>query len=84
MSKMIPLHEEVLAKLKGGKRLIRMQGGFWSTADTAAVTVDGVPRKKEGEWWVGTVTVRAMEKRGLLERCHEYPQEWRDSRRATR
>lgn len=66
----------VVSKLaeQQGRRLVRVPGGFWTVADVA-VPPYGVPT-----WWVTIQTVRALEKKGVLVRTNEFPEEWRDTR----
>jgi hypothetical protein len=75
-------HKAVLDKI-GDLPLVRMTGGMW--------TYQGCPTHKGGftgmdipDWHVGTNTVRAMERHGLLKRTNKYPEEWIDSRVAAR
>jgi hypothetical protein len=68
-------------------RLVRQQGGFWTTRSTA--TSHHVPTGRYYEahdvpaWWTGTLTVRAMEKRGWLARANVTDKEWADERELT-
>lgn len=57
-----------------GGRLVRRPGGFWTTPN-AGTNKYGAPF-----WYVSVQTVRAMERKGLLRRTHELPEEWRDPR----
>lgn len=57
-----------------GACLVRLQGGFWTTAGRPA-NAAGIP-----DWWVSWQTVRAMERKGLLVRMHTFQEDWRDSR----
>lgn len=67
---------DVARRLLGGAFLVRWPGGFW--------TVEGCEEAKPGvPTWNTTIgTVRAMEKRGWLNRDKQ-TQEWRDPRRLT-
>lgn len=59
-------------------RIERTKGGFWITPNT--------PPGDHGfayKWWASVLTIRAMEKRGLIERTRELVEEWRDPRRIT-
>jgi hypothetical protein len=46
---------QVIATLSKNQRIYRQSGGFW--------TIPGFTRE---EWYIGTPTVRALAKRGLL------------------
>lgn len=71
-----PTQTAILAHVKehGGK-LVRKPGGFWH-AEGSPMDAKGIPEK-----WVGASTVHALERKGVLERTHEFPEAWRDSRR---
>lgn len=78
-AKLSPSQEEVVRRLReSGQDLVRVLGGFW-TLRALGEPFQGVPA-----WYVTTNTVKAMERRGLLERTSEYPEYWRDSRRLAR
>jgi hypothetical protein len=73
---MSPTQRAMIAHVKehGGK-IIRKPGGFWH-AEGAPMDAKGIPEK-----WVQIQTVRALERKGVLERTNEHPEEWKDSRR---
>jgi hypothetical protein len=67
-------------------RIRRLPGGFWTTPSThAAALTPG--RFDKGAliptWYIGTQTIRAMEKRGWLRRVNVHAEEWRDERELT-
>jgi hypothetical protein len=73
-TKISPTQQVVIDRMREADgRIFRLPGGFW-TVSTATVK-DGVP-----DWWCGTQTVWAMEKRGLLQRTNKFPEAWRDDR----
>lgn len=81
--KLSPAMLDVLRRLCNGERLYRWPGGFWATRPAPegwSYSRDGWPR---GEWHTGAGTIRALERRGLLERCFADPREWRDHRQIT-
>jgi hypothetical protein len=55
------------------QRLVRRQGGFWTTAN-ASVNARGVP-----EWWAGVSTVTVLARLGVIKRTHEFSETWRDT-----
>lgn len=63
---------------KGVLPLVRYPGGFWTIRNTPRDS-RGVP---EG-FTVNIQTVRAMEKKGLIERDEFFREEWRDHRSLT-
>ena len=67
---------DIVAHVKehGGK-IVRKPGGFWH-AEGSKMDAKGVPEK-----WTQVQTIRALEAKGVLERTHEFPEEWKDSRR---
>lgn len=70
-----PTQLQVIAKLaETGSFLVRLPGGFW-TYDGCGISGGGIPN-----WWVGTATIRAMEKKGLLARDGFYVEDWKDHR----
>lgn len=71
MSKEVAQNEvllDALRRLVAAKQpLVRRAGGLWCVADSAEDTL--VPRAwRDGEWGIGILTVRAMERRGYLSR----------------
>jgi hypothetical protein len=70
---------DVLRHMRDGSGVIvRFPGGFWITPETPIKETHNVP-----EWSVTIPTIRALERLHLLERNHEFPEEWRDPRRLT-
>lgn len=70
-----PTQLQVIAKLgETGSFLVRVDGGFW-TYDGCGCNAAGHPN-----WWVTVQTVRAMERKGLLQRDGFYVEEWKDHR----
>ena len=65
-----------------GERIVRLPGGFWVTPSVTLDTIRSAPYA-EPKPYTSIQTVRAMERKGLVERTHEYPEEWRDTRRLT-
>jgi len=63
-----------------GGVLVRLPGGFWTTPDTPK---QRVVDQQWPEWSTTIQTVRAMEKKGLLQRTNRFPEEWRDDRRTS-
>ena len=91
-TKLSPTQEEAVAYLrKHGGTLWRWPGGFWTTADTpdAGEAREGQGGPADGHtwgvpvWYIGTNTVMALERKGVLERTNAYPERWRDTRRLT-
>lgn len=65
--------------LETGQPVVRWPGGFWATKGTPeAKGKTGVP-----SWCVGTQTVMAMDRAGLLKRKNVHPEHWRDERELT-
>jgi hypothetical protein len=69
-------------------RIVRLPGGFWTTPDDPmGGRVLALGRFDNGgstpSWHTGTQTVRAMERRGWLQRTNTYAEEWRDDRELT-
>ena len=77
------LHKQVLETI-GKRPLIRMAGGFW-TYEGSEVKPENLSQGIAAipVWYIGTNTVRAMEKKGLLKRTNKYQEAWRDNRIAT-
>ncbi len=76
--KISPTMLDVLKHLAGGQRLHRWPGGYWTTWPWE--------RGKDfpfGEWHTDISTIRALERRGLVERCFADDREWCDERRIT-
>jgi len=67
----------VLKEMVDGHRLFQLRGGFWTTSQTAC-SESGIP-----SWSVDIRTVRAMEAKGLLQRCRVEVAEWKDNRTLT-
>jgi len=92
-AKPTPTQLAALGRMVGADGTIhRERGGFWVSGDAiAGWDKSGLPRFKgeeEGQIldprpWVDVRTVRAMEKRGWVERTNQFPQEWADTRRVT-
>ena len=80
MPKLSHTQAELVAKLcaRPGENVFRIKGGFW-TLPSVPLDRGGVP-----EYSVDIRTIRALEARGVLERTHELPDEWRDPRRLAR
>jgi hypothetical protein len=67
-----PVQQQLLDHLRRtGKVLRRSGGGLWCTE---------YPWIPAGSPWWGTQTVRALERLGVLVRCHRLPEAWRDDR----
>ena len=68
-------------------RLVRLQGGFWTTRSTPASRMSGSSRFYESRpvpaWYTGTLTVRSMEKRGWLKLAGVDARDWADERELT-
>jgi len=64
------------ARLSGGK-IVRVRGGFWVPEGTK---LDDRGTPVHGVEWCDVRTIRALERKGALERTHEHFEEWRDSR----
>lgn len=64
-------------KANGGK-IVRKPGGFWH-AEGSKMDAKGIPEK-----WTQIQTIRALEAKGVIERTHEFPEEWKDSRRVVK
>ena len=82
MPKPTAVQLECLRRLAVDRVIYRLHWGFWVTKSTAM----SKPADHEGphpSWWVTIQTVRAMEKRGWIERVHASPAEWCASRRIT-
>ena len=62
--------------------IFRTPGGFWVT-DPSRNVEDQPLVKNAARTWCDIRTVRALERQGLIERIHQYPEEWRDTRRLT-
>lgn len=88
------IQQKAIAYLReNGGILERWPGGFWTVPGTPSsrksfayvegpgMTPDGPQGQAVPDWYIGTNTVRALEKKGVLERMNVYPEEWRDSRR---
>lgn len=75
-------HAVIERMLETGQPLERWRGGFW--------TIKGCPYTlrrdavgdmyRSPDWHVGTNTVKAMERAGLLKRANVHGEEWRDER----
>lgn len=83
---------EVLKGMMSGDGTIhREKGGFWLWWTPAGYDKWGSPLRegetstlgREGVSWCDIRTVRAMEKRGWVERTMRFPEEWRDPRKIT-
>ncbi len=69
---------ETLRKmLKADGTIRRLHGGFWVSSER--LQVNGLPAERSCD----VRTVRALEKRGWVERTNTHPEEWRDVRRIT-
>jgi hypothetical protein len=69
---------EVLRRLStGAGRLIRIHGGFWTTPE---MPMKPDRKEKVPQWWTSVQTVRAMERKGWLDRANRLPEEWKDDR----
>lgn len=83
VSKISPTQQKVIDELSG-ERLVRLEGGFWVPESRVP---EGMDYRRESlqtalqNWWVDIRTIRALERMGYLERCNDFPEEWRDSRR---
>jgi len=64
---------DVLRHMKAEGKIHREPGGFWITSMTK-------PLGPFWEWSVPTNTVMAMDRAGLIERCHTFVESWRSSR----
>ena len=84
-SKLNPVQRVVLEHMKDGKPIIRFPGGFWIVDTPAGKDKWGVPLDAKGGtlWHTGVQTIRAMEKRGWIQRTNKWPEEWRDERTIT-
>jgi 8-oxo-dGTP pyrophosphatase MutT (NUDIX family) len=70
--------------MSGDGTIHRERGGFWVWRPIKEYDKFGVPIwEGEKSAWVDIRTVRAMEKRGWVERTNTFPEEWRDVRRLT-
>jgi hypothetical protein len=76
---------KVLQKMVTNGRLFRMPGGFWTVTGVQNTfqKLDHGGTYLSPEWSTGTVTVRAMEKRGWIQRANVHPEDWRDEREVT-
>ncbi len=78
-----PFQRKILKEmLSSSGHIFRTPGGFWVTDPSRNVEteplVDNVRRT-----WCDVQTVRALERRGLIERVNQFPEEWRDTRKLT-
>lgn len=90
MTNLSATQQQVVDYLRAhGGRLTRWPGGFWTTVDTKLPggseigRVNGYSYALHGApaWYTTIHTVRALERKGVLEREHVFRQEWDDIRR---
>lgn len=74
-----PTQVEMLKLMRTDGPLRRLAGGFW-VAGVRELNYNGAPVDSP---WCDVRTVRAMEKRGWVERSGAFTEEWRDSRLLT-
>jgi hypothetical protein len=63
--KLSPVMREAVERARVTGGLYRWRGGFWSDH---AQTQEQFANTNTPTWWVGAQTVRALERRGLVER----------------
>ena len=64
------------ATANGMPRMVALKGGYW-TFEGTSIDSTGTP-----EWWVMIRTVRALQRKGYLDYCHEIAKgEWNDPRK---
>lgn len=63
--------------------LARQPGGFWTLKEASPSPWTPRPGGLERSWYIDIQTVRAMERKGLVERTNVWPEEWRDERQLT-
>ncbi len=79
--KLSPTQQETVDKMKAhGGKLVRLLGGFW-TYPGCSSRASGFTGAEIPDWYTSTPTVKALEKKGVIERTHEYPEEWKDVRK---
>ena len=80
--KLSPTQQNVVDSLRAnGGKIVRYMGGFWSLP--LADRPNHLPHYLRGvkfPWWCDIRTVHALEKKGVLQRANDFPEEFRDSR----
>jgi DNA-binding HxlR family transcriptional regulator len=73
---------EALRKMHAENSVLRrVPGGFWTTSATQFRKSIGGPVP---EWWVTVGTIRALQRKGLIEKCGVDARDWADDRKLTR
>lgn len=85
-SKKLSEHQKRVLKIlqDRGSKLMRFPGGFWVTLDAKMRGHILSPEPVSGEFWTDIRTIRAMERKGVLERTFIFTEEWRDTRQLTK
>jgi hypothetical protein len=63
-------------------RIERVPGGWWAIPGYSMVDRLGVGSSPSG-WSTAVQTIRALERRGWVQRAHRYTEEWKDDRELT-
>jgi hypothetical protein len=71
----------LVAIVAGGGRVWPMKGGWWTVDKVTHLLIEPEPQSSSGI--VGTLTIRALERRGALKRAMVEQRDWLDARDVT-